>query len=74
MCLCRNKAQWSSSTVSRFHTIGPGSIPKLGKVDSTFHPYGCESINEYEAYLETLTLGVPLQTDHLIRTSAYAPQ
>ncbi|GFT77694.1 hypothetical protein TNCV_4245631 [Trichonephila clavipes] len=40
--------QWSSGSVSRFHTRDPGSIPGLGKVDSTFHPYCSGSINEYQ--------------------------
>ncbi|GFV54704.1 APP_N domain-containing protein [Trichonephila clavipes] len=66
-------AQCSSGSVSRFHTC-PGSIPGLGKVNSTFHPYCSGSINEYQARLGTETLGVSLQTDHLIRTSAHALQ
>ncbi|GFW67572.1 hypothetical protein TNCV_3392431 [Trichonephila clavipes] len=38
------------------------------------YPYCSGSINEYQAYLGTKTLGVSLQTDHLIETSAHAPQ
>ncbi|GFW17802.1 transposable element Tc3 transposase [Trichonephila clavipes] len=69
-----DQAQWSSSSVSRFHTTGPGSIPGLGKVDSTFHRYFSGSINEYQACLGTQTLIISLQTDHQISTSAHAPQ
>ncbi|GFV81119.1 hypothetical protein TNCV_2271031 [Trichonephila clavipes] len=47
---------------------------RLGKINSTFHPYCSGSINEYQACLGTKTLGVSLQTDHLIGTSAHAPQ
>ncbi|GFY01777.1 protein ABHD11 [Trichonephila clavipes] len=36
--------------------------------------FTCGSINEYQACLETQTLGVLLQTDHLFGTSAHAPQ
>ncbi|GFV96121.1 hypothetical protein TNCV_1870811 [Trichonephila clavipes] len=55
--MLRTEAQWLSGSVSRFHTTGPGSIPGLGKVDSTFHPYCSGSINEYQACLGTQTLG-----------------
>ncbi|GFV02427.1 retrovirus-related Pol polyprotein from transposon 17.6 [Trichonephila clavipes] len=50
------------------HRSGLGSIPRLGKVDSAFHPYCSGSINEYQA-----CWGVSLQTDYLIGTSAHAP-
>ncbi|GFV62986.1 putative LOC100569746 [Trichonephila clavipes] len=50
-----------------------GSILGLGKVNSDLHPFS-GSINEYQACLETKTLGVSLQTDHLIVTSAHVPQ
>ncbi|GFY32698.1 uncharacterized protein TNCV_4638041 [Trichonephila clavipes] len=45
----RTWIQWSSGSVSRFHTTGSGSILGLGKVDSAFHPYCSGSINEYQA-------------------------
>ncbi|GFV41432.1 hypothetical protein TNCV_5048371 [Trichonephila clavipes] len=57
-----NSSVWASTPQVR------GSILRLGKVDSTFHPFS-GSINEYQA-----CLGVSLQIDHLIRTSAHAPQ
>ncbi|GFS88584.1 hypothetical protein TNCV_1461881 [Trichonephila clavipes] len=63
------KVQWSSGSVSRFHTISPSSIPPLNKVDSAFHPYCSGSINEYQACLR-----VSHQIDHLIQISAHAPQ
>ncbi|GFX72613.1 hypothetical protein TNCV_4062091 [Trichonephila clavipes] len=50
------------------------SIPGLSKVDSAFQPYCSGSINEYQACLVTYTLGISLQADHLIWTSAHAPQ
>ncbi|GFW53125.1 hypothetical protein TNCV_3293731 [Trichonephila clavipes] len=50
-----------------------GSTLGLGKVDSAFHLFS-GSINEYQACLGTKTLRVSLQTDHLIETSAHAPQ
>ncbi|GFS77923.1 uncharacterized protein TNCV_2028051 [Trichonephila clavipes] len=49
-------------------------ILRLDKVDSAFHPNSSGSINEYQACLGTLTLGVSLQTDHQIETSAHASQ
>ncbi|GFV70716.1 hypothetical protein TNCV_2022801 [Trichonephila clavipes] len=45
--------QWSTGSLSRFHTTDPGSIPGLSKVDPAFHSYCSESINEYQAYEET---------------------
>ncbi|GFS62413.1 hypothetical protein TNCV_1262171 [Trichonephila clavipes] len=66
--------QWSSGSVSRFYTTGAGSIPGIGKAHSVFHPYCSGSINEYQDCLETWTLGVSLQTDYLIGTSAHPPQ
>ncbi|GFV55297.1 hypothetical protein TNCV_5010441 [Trichonephila clavipes] len=54
----------------RASTPGPGSIPGLSKVDSAFHPFS-GSI-KYKACLETKTLKVSLQSDHLIGTSAHA--
>ncbi|GFU77249.1 hypothetical protein TNCV_4126261 [Trichonephila clavipes] len=63
----------SSGSISLFHTTSPGSIPGLGKVDSSFHPF-IGSINEYQACLESKILGASLQTDHLIWTFAHAPQ
>ncbi|GFV65312.1 hypothetical protein TNCV_4573121 [Trichonephila clavipes] len=47
--------QWSSGSVSRFHTTGPGSIPGLGKVDLAFDPYCSGSLNEHQACLGTNT-------------------
>ncbi|GFX30529.1 hypothetical protein TNCV_3461801 [Trichonephila clavipes] len=70
-----NRAQWSSGSVSCFHITGPGSIPRLDRVDSAFHPYCSRSINEYHtSLLRDLNTGVSLQIDHLIGTSAHAPQ
>ncbi|GFW38708.1 hypothetical protein TNCV_3880751 [Trichonephila clavipes] len=52
--LCFNRTlscetiRWSSGSVLRFHATCPGSIPGLGKVDSTFRPYCSGSINEYQ--------------------------
>ncbi|GFV87306.1 hypothetical protein TNCV_4032781 [Trichonephila clavipes] len=54
-------------------SLNRGSILGLGKVDSACHPFS-GSINEYQACLGTKTLEVSLQTDHLIGTSAHAPQ
>ncbi|GFY29516.1 dystrophin [Trichonephila clavipes] len=45
------QVQWSSGSISRFHTTGPGSILRLGKVDSAYHLYCSGSINEYQACL-----------------------
>ncbi|GFX61018.1 hypothetical protein TNCV_2366961 [Trichonephila clavipes] len=68
------KGQWSNDSVSRFHIIGTRSFPGLGKADSAFNLYSIGSINEYQACFGSKTLGVSLQTDHLIGTSAHTPQ
>ncbi|GFX99040.1 hypothetical protein TNCV_4809881 [Trichonephila clavipes] len=70
-----HKAQWSSGSVSRFHTTGSGSIPELGKVDSAFHPYCSGSIvaavAEWSRYLIIVadlvksSNPVPLKTRHV---------
>ncbi|GFX18721.1 hypothetical protein TNCV_3018791 [Trichonephila clavipes] len=68
------ETQWSSGSEWGFHITGPDSFLGLGKVDSAFHPYCSGSINEYQAGLGASTLGVSLQTDHMIETPAHAPQ
>ncbi|GFU76859.1 transcription factor Sox-6 [Trichonephila clavipes] len=45
----------------------------LGKIDSAFHLFS-GSVNEYQACLGTKPWGFSLETDHLIETSALAPQ
>ncbi|GFX83336.1 hypothetical protein TNCV_908541 [Trichonephila clavipes] len=44
------------------------------KQDSSALVYAHGSIKEYQACLETTLVGDSLQTDHLIGTSAHAPQ
>ncbi|GFU01865.1 hypothetical protein TNCV_1523641 [Trichonephila clavipes] len=67
-------AQWPSGSISRFHTTGSRFYPRAGQIDSAFHPPCSRLTNGYQACLRTLTLGVSLQIDHLIGTSAHAPQ
>ncbi|GFX39480.1 hypothetical protein TNCV_2668421 [Trichonephila clavipes] len=43
--------QWPRYSVSRFHTLGRGSILGHDKVNPALHPY-IWSINEYHACLE----------------------
>ncbi|GFU46804.1 hypothetical protein TNCV_434821 [Trichonephila clavipes] len=64
----------SNGSVTYFHTTGPSSINGLLKVDSAFYHRCSGSINESQACLGSETLEVSLQTDHLIGTSAQAPQ
>ncbi|GFV36078.1 DUF4817 domain-containing protein [Trichonephila clavipes] len=49
------------------------ATPGLVKVDSSFHPFS-GSIVSSKRFLESLTLGVSRQTNHLTGTSAYASQ
>ncbi|GFU16017.1 hypothetical protein TNCV_1299821 [Trichonephila clavipes] len=71
-CLPDCTLRFAASSLRR-RWNSPGSNPGLGKVDSAFHPFSGLR-KEFQAYLETKTLRVSLQTYHLIGTSTHAAQ
>ncbi|GFV61194.1 hypothetical protein TNCV_499861 [Trichonephila clavipes] len=67
------EAHWPSGSVSRFHVRGSGFYRRAGQGRLNLSsPQWVDK--EHQACLESKTLGVSLQIDHLIGTSAHAPQ
>ncbi|GFV59830.1 hypothetical protein TNCV_4739581 [Trichonephila clavipes] len=62
--------EWLSGSELRFYATG--SNLGMGKVDLAFNPFSV-LINEYQYCAWELNIGGSRPTDHLTKTSAYAP-